>query len=238
MNGSFPMPDFGDQAKTVYVYMDVHHDDDGYTWSHSAPVQYVPLAPLTSGVPSPSRAPVSSSPAPARHRAKQPKEPHLSVITHAAEDEKRHSTGAGTAVGAAPADSVASGPSSGDRGSDSGAQSKSESSSVPSRVLDAVGSTASVGPAEIPTAGLLLMALVFVVGTALTAFAVYLLQTGPDPRAAIKAPAPLGPDPVDIELQEMIGEEMARQLLSDLQPNGSEPSRSELPDQSAVGSSG
>ena len=124
VNGSFPMPDFGDQAKTVYVYMDAHHDDDGYTWSHSAPVQYVPLAPLTSGVPSPSRAPVSSSPAPARHRASSPRQPHLSVITHAAEDEKRHSTGAGTAVGAAPADSVASEPGSGDRGSGSGAQSK------------------------------------------------------------------------------------------------------------------
>jgi hypothetical protein len=45
---------------------------------------------------------------------------------------------------------------------------------------------------------------------------IYLLQTGPDPRAAIKAPAPLGPDPVDVELQEMIADEMARQLLSDL----------------------
>jgi hypothetical protein len=59
--------------------------------------------------------------------------------------------------------------------------------------------------------GLLLMALIFIAGTALTGFVIYLSQAGPDPEAA---PVPL--DPVEAELQEMIGDEMARQLLSDL----------------------
>jgi hypothetical protein len=73
-----------------------------------------------------------------------------------------------------------------------------------------------VGPARVPRLALGVAAVIFVLGTALAAFMVYLLRSGPDPKAAIRAPAPLGRDPVEAELQEMIADEMARQLLADL----------------------
>jgi hypothetical protein len=215
VSGSFPMPDYGSESRTVYVEAWATHTEDNFDQPvASRGVQYLP--PPSVAPASPSHSSATSHPAPAHHRTKKPKKPKLAVVTHAAQREQHHSTGTGAAVGAAPADSVGSQPVSGDRGSGGGAQSNSESSSVPNRVLDAVGSTTSMGPAKVPTIGLLLMAVIFVVGTGLAALVIYISQNGPDPQAAIKAPAPLGHDPVEVELQELIADQMARQLLSDL----------------------
>jgi hypothetical protein len=83
-------------------------------------------------------------------------------------------------------------------------------------VLDTVGGTTSVGPANVPTLGLLAIALILVVGLGLAGLVIYIFRNGPDPDAAVRDPAPPGPDPVEAELQELIAAEMARQLLSDL----------------------
>ena len=64
--------------------------------------------------------------------------------------------------------------------------------------------------------GLLLMAVIFVATASVAAFVIYLFRSGPDPDAAKKSPAPPGPDPAEAELQEMIADDMARQLLEDL----------------------
>jgi hypothetical protein len=64
--------------------------------------------------------------------------------------------------------------------------------------------------------GLLLMAVIFIAGVALAATIIRLFRSGPDPMAAINAPAPPGPDPMEAELQEIIAEEAAKQLLSGL----------------------
>jgi hypothetical protein len=93
---------------------------------------------------------------------------------------------------------------------------KEASSGVPDRVLGALGSATSVGPANVPTLGLILIAVLAIVGAALAAFVIYLFRSGPDPDAAHKSPVPPGPDPVEAELQEIIADEMARKLISDL----------------------
>jgi hypothetical protein len=95
-------------------------------------------------------------------------------------------------------------------------RSSETASSVPDRILGSLGSTTSVGPAKVPTVGVLAMAVIFLVGAALAAVVIYLFRNGPDPEAAEKSPVPLGPDPAEAELQEMIADEMARQLLNDL----------------------
>jgi hypothetical protein len=221
--GSVPMPDYGSQPRTVSVEVLAQHEEDGFDKTvASKGVQYLP--PPSVPVTSPTEAAASSNPVPAHHRARKSKEPQPSVVTDHAQSEKHHSTGTGTGARSAPADSVGSEPnaSSPSSGSGEAKASDEESSAVPNRVLHALGSTTKVGPAGVPTIGLLAMALIFIGGTALAAFVIYLSQTGPDPKAAIKSPAPLGPDPMEVELQEMIADEMARQLLSDL--NLSDPS--------------
>jgi hypothetical protein len=64
--------------------------------------------------------------------------------------------------------------------------------------------------------GLLVIAVIFLAGAALAAVVIYLFRSGPDPEAAKKSPVPPGLDPAEAELQEMIADEMARQLLDDL----------------------
>ena len=222
--GSFSMPNYGGEPRTVYVTLYASHSDDNFEWDRSFAVQYVPPARSSSGTPQGSSVsePEKRVVRPDRARSQRP------VVTaeHIAKKLRHDSATTGSPVGAAPADAVGSEPGPGDPSSGSGEANRSgsgeanrsaeESSSVPHRVQDAIGSTTRVGPAEVPTIGLLAMALIFIAGTALAAFVIYLLQSGPDPRAAIKAPAPLGPDPMEVELQEIIADEMARQLLSDL----------------------
>jgi predicted lipid-binding transport protein (Tim44 family) len=122
------------------------------------------------------------------------------------------------------ANSVGSGSGSSQPSSETGSakqaaqHSAGQSSSVPHQVLSALGSTTSVGPAKVPTMGLLMFALIFTLGTALTASFIYLSQRARlDPKAALKAPAPLPTDPVEAELQEMIGDALAKKLLADLE---------------------
>lgn len=220
VSGSFPMPDLGDQPETLYVELIADHTEDTFRFKNSYPVQYLP--PPAAATPTPSEAQQVSRAAPAEPKVKATGKSHLSAATDEAASEDRRSPGTGAAGGGTPAVPVGSEPKTGvaakTAAAESGAAAESteDTESVPDRVLDTVGSTTSVGPAEIPTVGLLFMALVFVAGTGLAAFAICLLQTRPDPRAAIRSPAPLGPDPVEVELQEMIAEDMARKLLTDL----------------------
>jgi hypothetical protein len=216
--GSFPMPDLGDQRQTVYVYMEAEHDEDGYgPVRHTDKVEYVPPV-------SAQRNPAESKPPASRPvDQKQTRRSTVQKAFESASDSRRPSGGSPVqSGGSGPGQDIGSNPGSGspDPGSaanqESARESARESSSVPDGVASALSSKTAVGPAEVPTLALGVTAIIFVLGTALAAFVIYLLQTGPDPRAAIKAPAPLGPDPVDVELQEMIADEMARQLLSDL----------------------
>lgn len=221
VSGSFPMPDLGDQPETLYVELIADHTEDTFRFKNSYPVQYLP--PPAAATPTPSEAQQVSPAAPAGPKVKEAGKSRLSAATDEAASENRRSPGTGAASGGTPAVPVGSEPKTGVAGktgvaeSGAAAESTEDAESVPDRVLDTVGSTTSVGPAEIPTVGLLFMALVFVAGTGLAAFAICLLQTRrPDPWAAIRSPAPLGPDPVEVELQEMIAEDMARKLLTDL----------------------
>jgi hypothetical protein len=217
VSGTFTMPDLGSQPQTAFGAGHTVHADDGDTQDPNASLQYDPP------VSPPSSTPQISAPAPtptavARHRAHRirPQSP-IAVAQQTAKKQKQDSPSTGSAAGSAPSNSIGSEPGPSDPSSGAGAAKAHESSSVPRRVMDALGSSTEVGPAKVPTMGLLLMALIFIAGTALAAFVIYLSQTGPDPEAAIKAPAPVPLDPVEAELQEMIGTEMARQLLSDLE---------------------
>ncbi len=218
---SFTMPSCGGSSRPVDVGGQVRHPEDGTATplllSGSSAGGLECTVPAPAGEAPDSQA--QSQPG-VRHAGQPSPRPAKEVV----ENDRQSPTGSGIAAGTSPAEAVGRdpGPSTPRSGTGGARQPSAESSTnVPDRVLDAVGSTTSVGPAEIPTAGLLALALIFIAGTGMAAFAIYLLQTGPDPRAAIKAPAPLGHDPVEVELQEMIAEEMARKLLSDLELGGS-----------------
>ena len=215
VSGSFSMPDLGSQAQTVYAYADTFHAADGDSFRLSKPISYEPPVSSTTDTPAASSSAPTVPPAP--HHSQR----HATSASHSAPGTSHHST-------ATPAASPAPAPAVDATSSNAGASvsapataakqhSAHASASVPDRILRALGSTTGVGPAKVPTMGLLLMALIFIAGTALAGLVIYLSQTGPDPKAAIKSPAPLGHDPVEVELQEMIGNEMARQLLSDLE---------------------
>src|SRR5262249_33763804 len=175
-------------------------------------IAYEPPAPPPPSAPSGSAGSHQSTPVTGAQKIKRHPSPVAKPI---AEKQGHHQAASGAAVGAAPSNSVGSEPGSGDPSGHSGSA-ETNSSSAPHSLLHALGSTTNVGPADVPTAGLLLIALIFIGGTALAAFAIYLLQTGPDPKAALVAPAPTPDDPVEAELQEMIADGMAKQLLSDL----------------------
>ena len=221
-NGSFSMPDLGNQPMTVYVELYSDHSDDPYPWDRYFPVQYTPPAPSQpADAPAPSHvsAPAKSS-APRVHVHRHGPPPPIAIAKHAAQRQRHESgTTGGTGAGAAPAEAVGSGPRPTRPSSGSGEAKKAgeEPSSVPHKELNLIGSTTKVGPADVPTIGLLLIAVIVIAGAALAAFVIHLLRRGPDPEAATKAPAPIDPDPVEAELQEIIADEMARQLLSDLE---------------------
>jgi hypothetical protein len=219
-SGSFTMPDFGDSPRAVNVMFNVQHE--GSNWQSPETIQYVPPPP-------PPASSTSSKPAgtgqPAADAVAGKKSTRGRGAATPRPDEPNPAPNPASAP--APAPSAAPAPavtpaanparaSEPEQAASKVRASEQAEQSVPDRALDAVGSTTSVGPAKVPTAGLLLMAVIFIVGTGTAAFVIYLLRRGPDPNAAIKAPAPLGHDPVEVELQEMIGEEMARKLLSDL----------------------
>lgn len=217
VSGTFSMPDLGSQEQTTYAEADTVHPEDGDSFHLTSSIEYLPPAPAAApdqAAPAATSAPVSQG---RRHHAQR--QGPLASAPQGARVQNQESASTGTPAGSTPSNSLGSEPSPGNPSSASAEAKGSthQSSSVPHRVLDALGSTTSVGPAKVPTMGLLLMALIFIAGTALTAFVIYLSQTGPDPEAAINAPAPLPSDPVEAELQEMIGDEMARQLLSDLE---------------------
>jgi len=216
-DGTFAMPDYGDSPRTVFVTLYATHSDDNFEWNESFPVQYVPPV----AAPNETKAP--SSPAPAQpqrtvkaHKAKQ--QQPVAVADQGAKGQRHDSSSTGSATGSAPADPVSKevGPSEPSSGSGKGKRSAQETSTVPDRVLGAIGGTTSVGPAKVPTMGLLLMAVIFVAASAVAAFLIYLFRSGPDLEAVTKSPEPPGPDPVEAELQGIIADEMARKLLSDL----------------------
>jgi hypothetical protein len=220
-SGTFTMPDLGSQEQTLTAQGECTCPGDVTPTPLSDYLTYVPPAPAQP--PATTSAP-SASPQPAAHRSNaRSHRPNradspVAIAKHAAKPQRDDAPALATPTGAPPADSVGSEPNLGQPSSGSGkaTHSTSESSGVPHRVLHALTSTTSVGPADVPTIGLLLIALIVIAGAALAAFVIYLMRRGPDPEAAIKAPAPIDPDPVEAELQEMIADEMARQLLSDL----------------------
>jgi hypothetical protein len=218
VSGTFTMPDFGARPLTVTGFAHTFHAADSDTQDPASSMAYEPPGPppppVGASAPKGSAEPTQQASVRKHHRPPLP----IAIAKHEAKKQRHDSPSTGTAVGAAPADAVGSepGPSNPNSGSGEAKTSDEASSSAPHRVLDALGSTTKVGPAGVPTIGLLAIALIFIVGTGLAALVIYISQTGPDPQAATKAPAPLGHDPVEVELQEMIGEEMARQLLSDL----------------------
>jgi hypothetical protein len=222
VSGTFTMPNLGTQPVTVTGFGHTFHAADSDAQDPVSSMAYEPPAPSSTSAPAAS-APPKPEPEPepeAVHPAPRVKvQPPVAVAQHAAKKQKQDSPTNGAGARAAPADAVRSAPGPRDPNSGKSGEAKGsaeESSGVRHKVLDAIGSTTRVGPADVPTVGLLALGLIVIAGTAVAAFVIYLLRRGPDPEAAIKAPAPLGHDPVEVELQEMIAEEMARQLLSDL----------------------
>ncbi|HSD23842.1 MAG TPA: hypothetical protein VLB79_05875 [Solirubrobacterales bacterium] len=237
VSGTFTMPDFGGEAVTVTGFGKTFHAADNDSQDPSRSLEYVPPKPVTPPAATPPKetaAPIESQPPAARrhHRHHRPAPP-IQIAKQAAKKQRHDSAATGSAVGSAPADAVGSAPRPTEPSSGSAAakasRTREESGSVPRQVLGAIGSSTRVGPADVPTIGLLAMALILIAGGGLLAFVIYLWRSGPDPNAAIRDPAPSGPDPVEAELQQIIADEMARQLLSDLElvntPVGSSRSR-------------
>jgi hypothetical protein len=220
VSGTFTMPNLGTQPVTVTGFGHTFHAADSDAQDPASSMAYAPPAPSSTSTPAASAPPKPEPEPKAVHPAHRVKEQRpVAVAQHTAKEQKQDSPTTGSAARAAPTDAVRSAPGPSDPnsgGSGEAKRSAEESSGVRHKVLDAIGSTTRIGPADVPTVGILAMALIFIVATAVAAFVIYLLRTGPDPEAAIKAPAPLGHDPVEVELQEMIAEEMARRLLSDL----------------------
>jgi hypothetical protein len=220
VSGTFTMPNLGTQPVTVTGFGHTFHAADSDAQDPVSSMAYEPPAPPSTSAPAAS-APPKPEPEPrAVHPAHRVKvQPPVAVAQHTAKKQKQDSPTTGSGARAAPADAARSAPGPSDPnsgGSGEAKRSAEESSGVRHKVVDAIGSTTRVGPADVPTVGLLALGLIFIAGTAMAAFVIYIMRRGPDPKAAIKAPAPLGRDPVEVELQEMIAEEMARRLLSDL----------------------
>jgi hypothetical protein len=220
VSGTFTMPNLGTQPVTVTGFGHTFHAADSDAQDPVSSMAYEPPAPPSTSAPAASAPPKPEPEPKAVHPAHRVKvQPPVAVAQHTAKKQKQDSPTTGSGAAAAPADAARSAPGPSDPNSGGSGEAKGsaeESSGVRHNVLDEIGSTTRVGPADVPTVGLLAMGLIFIVGTAVAAFVIYLLRRGPDPEAAIKAPAPLGHDPVEVELQEVIAEEMARRLLSDL----------------------
>jgi hypothetical protein len=222
VSGTFTMPDFGGEAVTVTGFGHTFHAADNDSQDPSRSLEYVPPKPVTPPAAAPPKetaAPVETQPPAVRphHRAHRAPPP-IQIAKQEAKKQRHDPAATGSAIGSAPADAVASAPvpSSPTPGSGAAKAPSENTASVPNRVLDAIGSSAKVGPADVPTIGLLAIALILIAAGGLAAFVIYLWRNGPDPDAALREPAPPGPDPVEEELQQMIADEMARQLLRSL----------------------
>jgi hypothetical protein len=225
VSGTFTMPDLGSQALTLTANGSCSCPDSADNPGLHGEMQYLPPPPAAPPSSGPSQG-SESKPAPAIPVGNS-QEPTASAKPHAPTASPSHpaaapsaqSSGSGAQLGtevaapqavSTPSDSAAQ------------AQAKTEerrgkaSSSVPGRVLDTIGGTTSVGPAKVPTLGLVMIALMLITGLGLAGLAIYILRNGPDPNAAVREPAPTGPDPIEAELQEIIADEMAKKLLTDL----------------------
>lgn len=222
VSGTFTMPDFGGEPATVTGFGHTFHAADSDSQDPSNSLGYVPPKPVKPAEPAPPKetpAPAQSQQptAPSHHRPHRASPP-IQIAKQAAKKQRHDSAATGSAVGPAPADAVGNptAPSNPSSGSGAGEAAGAKSAAAPKRVLDAIGSTTRVGPADVPTIGLLAIGLILLAAGGLAVFVIHLWRSGPDPDAAIRAPAPSGPDPVEAELQQIIADEMARQLLSDL----------------------
>ena len=221
VSGTFTMPDLGSQPQTLTADGQCNCPDGSESPGLIASMRYLQPPPAaTTNEPSAGTTSPPTASAQAAENSSRPSSHHPARPTVAAKHQRHASSPAGTAI----ANSVGSGSGSSQPSSETGSakqaaqHSAGQPSSIPHQVLRALGSTTSVGPAKVPTMGLLMFALIFTLGTALTASFIYLSQRARlDPKAALKAPAPLPADPVEAELQEMIGDEMAKQLLADLE---------------------
>jgi hypothetical protein len=218
VSGTFTMPDLGSQQLTLTAHGTCTCPQDANSQNLVDSMQYLPPPPPPAATTTTAKTADAPTTQVSRARHHRPSLPVAVAKPVAREQKRQGGSPTGLAAGSAPSNSVGSepGPSNPSSGSGEARRPGTQSSSVPDGVLNAIGSTTSVGPADIPTVGLLLIALIFIAGTGLAAVVIYILRRGPDPEAAIKAPAPIDPDPVEAELQEMIADEMARQLLSDL----------------------
>ncbi|HEY6654467.1 MAG TPA: hypothetical protein VI028_10100 [Solirubrobacterales bacterium] len=221
VSGTFTMPDLGSQQLTLTAHGSCSCPDSSDNPGLSASMEYLPPPPpASSGSPQGS----DSTPAPAvpANTSQQPKtsatkQAPAASPSHPAAAPSAQGSGAGSVLGTEVA-----APQPVKTPSDSAPQAKAKertgeaSSSVSNRVLDTIGGTTSVGPAKVPTLGLSAIALILIVGLGLAGLAIYIFRNGPDPDAAVRDPAPTGPDPIEVELQQIIADEMARQLVSDL----------------------
>jgi hypothetical protein len=219
-SGTFTMPDLGSQELTLTAHGTCSCPESAESQGLLDSMQYLPPPPAASGSPQGS----DSTPAPAvpAHSSQQPKtsarkQAPAAPPSHLAAAPSAQGSGGGAVLGTEVA-----GPQPVNTASDSAPQAKAKertgeaSSSVPNRALDRIGGTTSVGPAKVPTLGLLAIALILIVGLGLAGLAIYIFRNGSDPDAAVRDPAPTGPDPIEAELHQIIADEMARQLVSDL----------------------
>jgi|SRR5829696_355577 len=229
VSGTFTMPDLGSQEQTLTADGTCSCPDGGDNPGLHDWMTYQVPSPVKAPATQPAVSPPNESPAAETETANVPKRhthprplPSLALAKREAKKQRHDSPGTSPAVGAAPSDVVGSGLGPRQPRSGSGANDKSsrESSGVPSEVLDAVGGTTSVGPAKVPTLGLVAIGLILIAGLGLAGLAIRIFRNGPDPDSAIKDPAPLGPDPIEAELQQIIADEMARKLVSDLNLGG------------------
>jgi hypothetical protein len=224
VSGTFTMPDLGSQQLTLTAAGTCSCPEDADPQPIGGSMQYVPPAPPA---PPASGSSNGSDSTPATAVPSQSSQPaKTSAKKHAPTVSPSHSAAAPSAPGSGGAAEVrteVAAPQSANTPSDSAPQPQANakergeaSSSAPGRVFDTIGGTTSVGPAKVPTLGLLAIALILIAGLGLAGLVIYILRNGPDPDAALRDPAPTGPDPIEAELQQIIADEMARQLVSDL----------------------
>jgi hypothetical protein len=221
VSGTFTMPDLGSQQLTLTAHGSCSCPDSSDNPGLTASMQYLPPPP-----PASTRSPQGSdsTPAPAvpAQSSQQPKTSAKKQAPVASPSHPAAAPSAQASSGGAELGTEVAAPQPVKTPSDSAPQAKAKertgeaSSSAPNRVLDTIGGTTSVGPAKVPTLGLLAIALILIVGFGLAGLAIYIFRNGPDLEAAVRHPAPTGPDPIEAELQQIIADEMARQLVSDL----------------------
>lgn len=223
VDGTFAMPDLGSQERMVDANGTCSCPEDANSMVLHDSITYLPPPPAAPPATGSSQ---GSDSAPAQAvPAQSSRQPETSAQKRAPAAPPTHPAAAPSAQGSGGGSVLrteVAAPQPVKTPSDSAPQAKAEertgeaSSSAPNRVLDRIGGTTSVGPAKVPTLGLLAIALILIVGLGLAGLAIYIFRNGPDPDAAVRDPAPPGPDPIEAELQQIIAEEMARQLVSDL----------------------